>query len=94
MRVCIARNAEARTNAAIARVANALNDGGHDPCLLTRNRFIYGCGRVRKLKYSLTDKEIINYEIVLKSEPGRGFVNISTAVISMHSVYMVYGKSR
>jgi glycosyltransferase involved in cell wall biosynthesis len=76
MRVCIARNAEARTNAAIARIANALNYGGHDLCLLTRNRFINGCGRVRKSKYNLMNKEITNYEIIIKSEPGSGFINI------------------
>ena len=94
MRVCIARNAEARTNAAIARVANALNDGGHDPYLLTRNRFIYGCGRVRKLKYSLTDKEIINYEIVLKSEPGRGFINIFQLLLYQCIVFIWFITNR
>lgn len=73
MKVCIARNAEARTNAAIARIAHALEPEVNGVCLLTRNRFLERYGKIRKLKYKISDtgKEIPNYEMGLKSEPGR-----------------------
>lgn len=89
MKVCIARNAEARTNAAIARIAHALEPEVNGVCLLTRNRFLERYGKIRKLKYKISDtgKEIPNYEMGLKSEPGKGIINIFQLVLYQYLVF-------
>lgn len=76
MRICITRNAEARTNAAIARIVNALMSTENEICLLTRTRYNNNKARVIKSKYSIDGKRIPNYEIQLKAKMGRGLKNI------------------
>ncbi len=76
MKVCIARNAEARTNADIARVADALNGKADAICLLTRNRNKIKGTRIKKIGYYINDTKILNYEINIKSELGKGLSNI------------------
>lgn len=39
MKVCISRNTEARTSAAIARISDALYNEVDSICILSRNRF-------------------------------------------------------
>lgn len=77
MKVCIARNAEARTNAALARVSDALCDEFKDVCILSRNRYSDEKKGIKKKEYTVDGRIIIdNYEIVLKSTPGKGMINI------------------
>ena len=76
MRVCITINAEAKTNALIARITNALEHGNYNIRLVTRNRFINEKGNVKLLKYKTMQNEVSNYEIRLYSELGRGLLNL------------------
>ena len=76
MNICISRNAEARTNAAIARVTNALNDEANKIILLTRNRFADAKRRINIVNYKTANSTILNYEISIKSQPGKGITNI------------------
>ena len=81
MKVCITRNAEARTNAAIARIAHALEHAADDVCLLTRNRYVNHYGKIKRLKYKISDKEIFNYEVRLKSTSRNGIFNILQLIL-------------
>lgn len=76
MKVCICRNAEAITNAALARVSDALCEEFDDICILSRNRYSDEKRGVKKKEYKIDDRIIDNYEIVLKSTPGKGMINI------------------
>lgn len=77
MKVCISRNAEARTNAALARVSDALCDEYEDVCILSRNRYSDEKRGVKKKEYTVDGRiSIDNYEIILKSTPGKGMINI------------------
>ena len=69
MKVCICRNAEAITNAALARVSDALCEEFDDICILSRNRYSDEKRGVKKKEYKIDDRIIDNYEIVLKSTP-------------------------
>jgi len=85
--VCITRNAEARTNAAIARIAVALENEVESICLLTRNRYAGASGKIKEKKYRIINKTVENYEIELKSEPGKGLGNIFQLIIYMFLVF-------
>lgn len=76
MRICIARNAEARTNAAIARITDALDSEANNIILLTRNRFAEKRKKINIIYYKTSHSFIPNYEISLKSQPGKGIINI------------------
>jgi glycosyltransferase involved in cell wall biosynthesis len=76
MKVCIARNAEARTNAAISRIANALSQEVDEICLLTRSRFKNGKKTIEIIDYISNKRILHNHEIRIKSEPGKGITNI------------------
>lgn len=76
MKVCISRNAEARTNAALARVSDALCEEFDDVCILSRNRYSEAKRGIKKKEYKSNGRIIDNYEIVLKSTPGKGMINI------------------
>jgi glycosyltransferase involved in cell wall biosynthesis len=82
MRICIIRNAEARTNAGIMRIIDVLIDGGYDACILSRNRYVNNVEQ-RIIKKTITYKENIltNYEIQLPAETGRGLRNLFQLVI-------------
>ena len=76
MKVCISRNAEARTNAAIARVTDALYKEVDSVCILSRNRFSEKERGIKKKQYYIGDNTVDNYEINIKSTPGKGLINI------------------
>lgn len=75
MKVCIIRNAEARTNASLKRVISGVLSSGNTPVLLTRSRYNEEKG-VFKKKYSQENELIDNYEISIKAQTGRGLSNI------------------
>lgn len=76
MKICIVRNAEGKTNAAIARIAFAMAPYADELCLLTRNRFTDGYKGIRELEYEIESRIIANYEIALRSGMGKGIFNI------------------
>lgn len=76
MKVCISRNTEARTNAAIARISDALYNEVDSICILSRNRFCENEKGIKKKKYCIADNVIDNYEINIRSTPGKGLINI------------------
>ena len=76
MKVCISRNAEARTNAALARVSQALYDEVDRVFILSRNRYPEDKGGIIKKKYDIDGEAIDNYEINIRSKPGKGIINI------------------
>lgn len=75
MRVCVIRNAEARTNASLKRVIVGLIASKSTPVLLTRSRYSKEKGIFKK-RYSQEEKNIDNYEINIKAKTGRGMINI------------------
>ncbi|OLS02625.1 glycosyltransferase family 4 protein [Tissierella creatinophila] len=75
MKVCIIRNAEARTNASLKRVISGVLSSGNTPILLTRSRYSKEKG-VFKREYSQENELIDNYEINIKAQTGRGLSNI------------------
>lgn len=94
MKVCIARNAEARTNASLARVSDALCGQVDSICLLTRNRYIDGGIGVRKTTYVVCNKEIDNYEITLRSNPGKGLTNVFQLLLFQAIVFFWLFRNR
>lgn len=96
MKVCITRNAEARTNAAISRIVNALEDRGNDICLLTRSRYSKRLGKVQKSNYKTMNNEFANYEIGLKSQVGKGISNIYQLIIfqAIQFVWLLNNKDK
>ena len=77
MRVCIIRNAESRTNAALFRIISAMVDSGKSCLLLTRNRYSKGTKkRVVKKAHKYKNHKLANYEINIKSTSGNGLRNI------------------
>ncbi len=76
MKICITRNAEARTNASMARVADALLSTENEICLLTRSRYCDDKTKIVESKYKYNKVNIPNYEIQLKAQTGRGMKNI------------------
>ncbi len=75
MKVCIIRNAESRTNAAISRILDALLSSNRKCVLLTRSRFNEKKGVIKKT-HNHENHNIDNYEINIKSETGKGIKNI------------------
>lgn len=89
MKVCIARNAEARTNAALARVSDALRSEYQDVCILSRNRYSDEKRGVKKKDYTVNGRiSIDNYEIILKSTPGKGMINIFQLIAFQVSIFI------
>ncbi|MDX8344150.1 glycosyltransferase family 4 protein [Rossellomorea sp. YZS02] len=82
MKVCIIRNAEAKTNAGMLRVVDALTDGGYEPFFLSRNRSQKkGERKILESKYDVKDKLVENYEFQIPSKTGRGVSNISQLLV-------------
>ena len=79
MRVLIARNSDAPTNANIRRVLEALTSAGHSVVVLSRNR---ACdeslkGYIKKT-IKINNLEIDNYELQLSGTTERGMKNFTT----------------
>ena len=79
MRVLIARNSDAPTNANIRRVLEALTSAGHSVVVLSRNR---ACdeslkGYIKKT-IKINNLEIDNYELQLSGKTERGMKNFTT----------------
>lgn len=94
MKVCISRNAEARTNAALARVSDALCNEYDSVCLLTRNRYTDKKKSIKKYKYSIANKQIDNYEISIKSTPGIGMINIFQLICFQSMAFIWFLRNR
>lgn len=75
MKVCIIRNAEARTNASLKRVVAGVLSSGNKAILLTRSRYSEEKGIFKK-EYFQESQYIDNYEINIKAQTGRGLVNV------------------
>lgn len=75
MKVCIIRNAESRTNAAISRILDALLSSNRECVLLTRSRFNDEKGVIKKT-HNHENHKINNYEINIKTETGKGIRNV------------------
>ncbi len=86
MKVCIIRNAEARTNASLKRVVSGVLASANTPVLLTRSRYSDKNGVVKK-DYYQEGQLIDNYEINIEARPGRGLVNIFQLLKYQRSVY-------
>lgn len=77
MRVCIIRNAEARTNAGMMRIVDALSHGGYIHCLLSRSRYVNPVDKkVIRKDIMYKGNNVANYEIQLPGETGKGISNI------------------
>lgn len=79
MRVLIARNSDAPTNANIRRVLEAMTSAGHSVVVLSRNR---ACdeslkGYIKKT-IKINNLEIDNYELQLSGKTERGMKNFTT----------------
>ena len=78
MKVCIARNTEARTNAGIMRIMEALSGEGHTLCLLTRSRYCGNLlGRTGTSTFSFGGISAENHEIRLAGEVAAGLRNVT-----------------
>ena len=87
MRVLIARNSDAPTNANIRRVLEALTSAGHSVVVLSRNR---ACdeslkGYIKKT-IKINNLEIDNYELQLSGKTERGMKNFTTLKSYMDSL--------
>lgn len=81
MKICIIRNAEARTNAGMLRIVDALTHGGHEPVLLSRNRHTRTF-RAKIITSQLSfNQSVVNHEIQLADVTGRGLKNIFPLII-------------
>ena len=87
MRVCIIRNAESKTNAAIFRVIDALLDSGNQCLLLTRSRYNKDKGILKK-EHNHNGHSVDNYEINIKVKAGRGLLNIFQLIYYQFIVFM------
>lgn len=75
MKVCMIRNAEARTNASLKRVVAGVLSSGNKEILLTRSRYSEEKGIFKK-EYFQESQYIDNYEININAQTGRGLVNV------------------
>lgn len=87
MRVCIIRNAESKTNAAIFRVIDTLLDSGNQCLLLTRSRYNKDKGILKK-EHNHNGHSVDNYEINIKVKAGRGLLNIFQLIYYQFIVFM------
>lgn len=82
MRVCIIRNAEAKSNAGIIRIMDALIDIEAKPITLTRSRFSKKKnGKFLYKPFRYKDQLISNYELQFKTDMGRGIRNIFQLIL-------------
>lgn len=81
MKICIIRNAEARTNAGMLRIVDALTHGGHEPVLLSRNRHTRTFSAKIITRPLPSNPSVVNYEIQLADVAGRGLNNIFHLII-------------
>lgn len=87
MRVLIARNSDAPTNANIRRVLEALTSAGHSVVVLSRNRACNESlkGYIKKT-IKINNLEIDNYELQLSGKTERGMKNFTTLKSYMDSL--------
>lgn len=87
MRVLIARNSDAPTNANIRRVLEALTSAGHSVVVLSRNRAYNESlkGYIKKT-IKINNLEIDNYELQLSGKTERGMKNFTTLKSYMDSL--------
>ncbi|MGM0842298.1 MAG: glycosyltransferase family 4 protein [Bacillota bacterium] len=77
MKVCIIRNAEPKSNAGMLRIIDALIEGNHQPCILSRTRDVNKKSKkIEVEKLVLESSTIVNYNLILPSDTGRGLRNI------------------
>jgi glycosyltransferase involved in cell wall biosynthesis len=82
MRVCIIRNAEARSNAGIIRIMDALIDKDAKPITLTRSRFSERKnGKFLYKPFKYKNQLISNYEMQFKTDMGRGIRNLFQLIL-------------
>lgn len=81
MKICIIRNAEARTNAGMLRIVDALTHGGHEPVVLSRNRHTRTFSAKIITRPLPSNPSVVNYEIQLADVAGRGLNNIFHLII-------------
>ncbi len=81
MKICIIRNAEARTNAGMLRIVDALTHGGHEPVLLSRNRHTRTFSAKIITSQLSFNQSVVNHEIQLADVTGRGLKNIFPLII-------------
>lgn len=86
MKVCIIRNAEAKTNASMKRVISGVLASSNIPLLLTRSRYNDKKG-IFKEKYVQNNVEIDNYEINIPTKIGQGIKNIFQLIKYEFSVF-------
>src|SRR3712207_862814 len=95
MKVLIARNSDAPTNANIRRVLEALISAGHNVIVLSRNRSCdEGISGYIKKTIKINDKNIDNYELQLSGKTERGMKNILTLKLYMEQVKDWMDKNR
>ena len=75
MKVCVIRNSEAKSNAGIIRIVDALIEN-HEIITLTRNRDTSNNNHFERKDFFYHNKNIINYELQLYSEMAKGLNNI------------------
>src|SRR3712207_2512881 len=79
MKVLIARNSDAPTNANIRRVLEALISAGHTVTVLSRNRACdEGISGYIKKTIKINNENIDNYELQLSGKTERGLKNFTT----------------
>lgn len=81
MKVCIIRNAEAKSNAGIYRIVDSLLDLGYKPITLTRSRFNNKSGKFSYKPFKFRGTDIENYELQYQTEVGRGIKSIFQLLI-------------
>lgn len=95
MRVCVIRNAEAKSNAGIMRIIDALTNANINSFTLTRNRFDKGKkGEFLYKPFRHNDKEIANYELQFDTELGKGVKNILQLLLYQYFTLMWLIKNR
>lgn len=83
MRVCIVRNSEAKTNAGILRIVDALLSDNREVLTLTRTRFndINLNKKVINKPFDFNNVKVDNYELQLQGEMGKGIGNLFTLLL-------------
>lgn len=96
MRVCIIRNAEARSNAGIYRIIDALTDMGAETITLTRSRFADKSGKFLYKPFKYKGKKVSNFEFQYKTDVGRGLKSIFQLIIYqiMNTLWLIKNRKK
>lgn len=87
MKVCIVRNAEGRMNAQMRRVATALLQQNHDVFYVTRKRDGKGNSKFRRIEELIDGNIILNYEVTIPAELGKGQKNVHNVLKYQQILY-------